>query len=357
MMTAVALVRPRTEAIAACPVCCSPRAVLQVTLPDYLHGVPGTYSYVRCAYCRTVYQNPRVIEEDLGYCYPTDYFTHRLPEGATIAEDAPSRGTRDMLRRAIRHYADGASGAGLAWWARASGGALSRVPRLRMRARFGLMDTLSTRGAVGPKCLEVGPGQGQTLRHLRTIGWQAMGLDIDAAAARTAAAVSGCEVKVGTLASVDLPAFFVRLSIHEPRGRTFARLASLARARVRATRRRWPPGHALSQSRLVGRPLRSAVFLQLGCAASSCVAATRSHDRASERDRLSTRKRAHAAPGTQPATAIAPVNTGPRRLTSRLLDETTIGDRAFGCLESICVAAGASVGEEILVIAHKGDAD
>jgi SAM-dependent methyltransferase len=40
---------------------------------------------------------------------------------------------------------------------------------------------------------------------LRWIGWEAIGLDLDPAAAATAQRASGCEVKVGTLTSAHLP--------------------------------------------------------------------------------------------------------------------------------------------------------
>lgn len=354
MMTAPALKQPRTEPIAACPVCGSARAVLQATLPDHLHGVPGIYSYVRCADCRTVYQNPRVIEEDLGYCYPADYFTHRLPEGGTMAENTIVRGAREMLRRSIRHYADGTSGAGLAWWARASGRLLSHIPRLRVRARFGLMDALSTRGALDPKCLEVGPGQGQTLRHLRATGWDAIGLDIDAAAARTAAAVSGCEVKVGTLASVNLPpssfdlVFMSHVVEHLPDlraslARAFALLAAGGRLVML-----YPNPDSLGACydprfscnwdapRHLALPPREAMTGLLKDIGFQCV-----NTRTSARNAACYRNRARKY----------------RAQASRhpFLDETTVGDRAFGFLQSSCVAAGASVGEEILVTALKSD--
>lgn len=354
MMTTPALEQPRTQAIAACPVCGARRAVLQVTLPDHLHGVPGIYTYVRCAQCRTVYQNPRVIEEDLGYCYPTDYFTHRLPESALTA-DTLNRGARDMLRRAIRHYADGASGAGLAWWSRASGRLLSHIPRMRIRARFGLMDALSAQGAVEPRCLEVGPGQGQTLRHLRATGWDAIGLDIDAQAARTAAAVSGCEVKVGTLASVDLPAacfdlvFMSHVVEHLPDLRASLRRAfALLAARGRLVMlypnpdslgARYDPQFSCNWDapRHLALPPREAMTGLL-----RDIGFWRVHTRTSARNTACYRNRARkyrAQASHQP-----------------VLDETTAGDRVFGYLESICVAAGAAVGEEILVIAHKGSA-
>ena len=41
----------------------------------------GDYRYVRCAGCRSVYQSPRVVEEDLHLCYPGGYYTHSKDTG------------------------------------------------------------------------------------------------------------------------------------------------------------------------------------------------------------------------------------------------------------------------------------
>ena len=45
-------------------------------VPDRFCGVPGTFSYRRCRSCGSVFQDPRVLEEDLAICYPASYYTH-----------------------------------------------------------------------------------------------------------------------------------------------------------------------------------------------------------------------------------------------------------------------------------------
>src|SRR5215467_2450677 len=78
---AVADVRtPRSKPRTSCPVCQCNGSVRRFTIPDFLHGVPGAYTYVECCDCGTVYQNPQIIEEDLALCYPTTYFTHSIPD-------------------------------------------------------------------------------------------------------------------------------------------------------------------------------------------------------------------------------------------------------------------------------------
>ena len=172
-------------------------------------AVPGVFRYVECNACRTVYQNPRVRDEDLALCYPADYFTH----GGTpwTPTPAPVGSLRDRVRRAIRAAADRVPDESLPPWLRTMGWLLASVPGLRRRARLGLVDGLELPPAGRGRCLEVGPGQGIDLFCLRTLGWEAYGLDVDPLAAEQACATSGCEVRVGTLATTDYPADFFDL--------------------------------------------------------------------------------------------------------------------------------------------------
>jgi SAM-dependent methyltransferase len=353
IVTVPQLEQPRTESVSVCPVCNSPEAVLKVSLPDHLHGVLGTYSYVRCVTCKTVYQNPRVIEEDLQLCYPQDCFTHQLPKEAPIREIQAGRSVRDTLRRAIRHYADQTSRDGLPRWACILGRALARVQFMRVRARFGLMDALSTPAAVPQTCLEVGPGQGQTLRNLRAIGWSTIGLDTDPEAARTAAAISGCEVRVGTLVGADLPAssfdlvFMSHVVEHLPDlrpslDRAFALLTPGGRLVML-----YPNPESLgtiydpqfscnwdAPRHLVLPPPLSMADLLKSVGFVSIDVSTPAKNAACYRNRAR-KYRAQAAH------------------YDGFVDRTTFADRFFGLLESMCVFAGAAVGEEILVVARK----
>jgi 2-polyprenyl-3-methyl-5-hydroxy-6-metoxy-1,4-benzoquinol methylase len=165
--------------------------------------VPGEFHYVECESCGTVYQNPRVVDRDLERCYPAAYFT-KTPPASTHAVRTPPAAIR-ALREAILLAADGGRAPDLspAWTTLGRLFALSS--RLRRRARFGLIDGLGCPRGTSDRCLEVGPGQGLDLRSLRSLGWQAVGLDADPAAATTASSVSGCEVRVGTLLTAEFP--------------------------------------------------------------------------------------------------------------------------------------------------------
>ena len=118
----------------------------------------------------------------------------------------PQAAFRDRLRRTIRRAADGVPDGGQPALFRALGSLLARHPGLRQRARLGLPDGVEAPAGRTGRCLEVGPGQGIDLFCLRTLGWDAHGLEPDALAAEQARRTSGCEVRVGTLATTDYPA-------------------------------------------------------------------------------------------------------------------------------------------------------
>lgn len=200
----MSLQAPRLEPVHACPVCGSGRSRELFWAPDRLFDVPGVFRYVECEACHTVFQSPRVVEEDLPACYPAGYYTHEADEKWSPTP-APPGSLRDRVRRAIR-AADGAPESNLSTTLRFSGAVLAAIPGLRRRARFGLVDGLEPPAGGGGRCLEVGPGGGLDLLRLRLLGWLAEGLEIDPVSAERARRTSGCEVRVGTLATAGYPA-------------------------------------------------------------------------------------------------------------------------------------------------------
>ncbi len=135
-------------------------------------------------------------DADLGFCYPSDYFTHSaVPLGA--AADPQTLAGR--LRVEVRRCADGVETEHRSPFAlRGVGKVASLVPALRRRARFGLPDAARL-SRPGGRCLEIGPGLGHDLIQLTRLGWDAVGLEVDAAAAGLAEKTSGRPVHVGTV--------------------------------------------------------------------------------------------------------------------------------------------------------------
>jgi SAM-dependent methyltransferase len=177
-------------------------------LPDRLHCVPGEFTYRRCRDCRTVFQDPQVITEDLWRCYPDAYFTHQSPDVSStqIVMTTPPQTDlrlRARLRRAVmaavrRAPMDGAIGR--------LGSLLAKNRRLRERAFCSLVvDEMLPFKPRLARALEVGCGAGQLLKALNQVGWQAEGVEWDEKAADIARRTSGQQVMVGDFQNADLP--------------------------------------------------------------------------------------------------------------------------------------------------------
>jgi SAM-dependent methyltransferase len=341
---------PRFELLDACPVCGSAASHERFSSPDLLMGVPGVFRYVECDACRTVFQNPRVRGEDLALCYPADYFTHG--GSPWTPTPAAANGLRDRLRRSIRAAADGVPER-LSPGLRVVGWLLARHPGLRRRARLGLVDGLELPDGGRGRCLEVGPGQGIDLFCLRTLGWDAHGLEVDPLAAEQARATSGCEVRVGTLAATDYPPgsfdlvymshVFEHLPDPAPSLRRCLDLLSPGGRLVLV----YPNPTALSATRygptsVVWDPPRHLVLPPLGAILS-----------------LLERSGFVGAAGATLA-RHAPVNAGAARQRLRgerwdplRLEPPGLGGRAFGLAEALLVALGRPLGEETVVRARR----
>ena len=333
-----------------CPVCECEQSVPKFTIPDFLHGVPGAYTYVLCCRCGTVYQNPRVIEEDLSLCYAQSYFTHSIPDEAKNLPRSSSS-WQGQIRNAIlaRSRGEGVKNASITMDLIARMFAL--FPAVRKRARFGLIDALG-RGVHERRCLDIGCGNGTILRYLTWLGWHSVGLEFDESAARTSRRVSGCEVRVGTL---DVAGFrdgeFDMIHMNH----VMEHLPDLRRTLGLCSRLVSPAGRLVlkypNPKSLVARisgefavtwdpprhlvlPPREAIvglLRQVGFG------------------------RIHATTTSQCAAIYRAVSRQYRRgLTGRGWGAlVSSSDRLTKVLESLCVLCGCSVGEEIVVVAYK----
>lgn len=330
---------PRCEPLHACPVCGAAGARERFSSPDLLLGVPGIFRYVECDACRTVYQDPRVREEDLALCYPAGYFTHESNAG-WAPTPAPVGSFRGRVRRAILEGGF-------------IGVMLSLLPGLRRRARFGLVAGLDPPVAGPGRCLEVGPGAGVDLSCLRALGWEAHGLEVDPVAAARARAKSGCQVQVGTLESADYPAgsFDLVYSSH-----VIEHLPDPARA-TRRCRELLAPGGRLVLVYPNPRAFSVRLFERF-----SCVFEPPRHLvlPPAEATVSLLRREGFSEVGAETSARHATLSMAASRNQRAGITwdwsapgARTLGDRGRGLLEAVLVAAGRSVGEEAIVRARK----
>jgi len=196
---------PRTAPVGHCPMCEALDTALFFEATDRLHQVPGEYVYRRCLSCRTVFQDPRVIPDDLILCYPSEYHTHIEPaEENTNSEPELRRRShfKDSIRNAIEAAVRGTPQKGL--WGRL-GKILAFVPRLRERAFGGLTDALIPRGQDSLRALDVGCGAGGLLLALERAGWKVTGVEWDSRAAALARRNTTLPILEGDFRRISLP--------------------------------------------------------------------------------------------------------------------------------------------------------
>ena len=199
---------PRTRKLENCPVCDSRKIKHFFTSPDRLHGTPGSFGYDLCAACRTVFQNPMVVKEDLHLCYPSAYTPYNYnPEMPDLNFEASGGGlladSRTALRRAIAKEVWHEPQPGFAGL---TGKVLARSRFIRERAFYGIVQDQCLPPERGKYfALDVGCGAGWMLQRLQQVGWQVEGIEWDAKAAEIAANRTGAKVWAGDFKEVELP--------------------------------------------------------------------------------------------------------------------------------------------------------
>jgi SAM-dependent methyltransferase len=132
---------------AVCPLCGpKPQETFYRDCPDRLHGLPGSFTYVRCTGCGLVLLNPRPTEVAIAAYYPSDYPEFSLEE--RHQESALERVVQDIIQ--------------------------PRFPSPQLG--LGAADRKS-------RILDIGCGAGGYLKHRAREGWEAWGIEPDAAAA------------------------------------------------------------------------------------------------------------------------------------------------------------------------------
>lgn len=75
---------PMTKDYIRCNVCGSLENKFLFNAKDRLHGIEGSFSYVRCTRCGLVYMNPQISFEDVQIFYPEDYAPHKSQSDKNI---------------------------------------------------------------------------------------------------------------------------------------------------------------------------------------------------------------------------------------------------------------------------------
>ena len=171
----------------ACPICGAPGRSLYRELQDWQCGIEGNWKLSHCD-CGMVWLNPRPADEDIPLLY-SRYYTHCAPS------------TPGRLQR-IRQEISKCELSRLGYEVEPSHELLPRLlSNLRLFSRGRSLEVLALAASEAESLLDVGCGNGDFLRRMHSLGWNASGVDPDPAA--VAYAISqGLEVLNGTIGDV-----------------------------------------------------------------------------------------------------------------------------------------------------------
>ena len=179
--------------VPACPLCETQGRELYRDLRDRYWDAPGTWGFLECPRCRHVWLNPLPEPEDIPKLYGS-YYTHRPPVPTDVS---PSRALAIRAAFVGLGYDSAALTSvdrQVAWW-------LRHVPPLwdafAREARF-------LPASPGGILLDVGCGEGSFLRRMGDLGWRVVGLEPDPRAAAVARSGSGADIIEGPIEGTDL---------------------------------------------------------------------------------------------------------------------------------------------------------
>jgi len=203
---------------APCDLCAATSRDVVMRIKDWLYGVPGVYSLVKCASCGLISTDVTPHEQVQADWYPEVYAPHRPPDQRAV-EDA---------RRWLKERADARFGR------LGDEPALSRFLLQAKWRKYYHTEGWKWRLRLPPgRMLDVGCGAGQVLLTYKAFGWDVYGVEIDADAARLASQYVGCHVHPGPFGSDDFPArHFDLILMNHSLEHLFSPSQALQRARL-----------------------------------------------------------------------------------------------------------------------------
>lgn len=177
------------EPVEVCPYCQSrSRNVVFQDVQDWsFHCAPGVWTYWGCSSCESLYLSPRPTAASIGAAY-AHYYTHVDGQSSSLLQRLKTRVRNECFSQTLK--ADIGPRLHLPVL---MGGVVDRISR-RIVMPFGAVELAS-----GPRgrFLDVGCGSGQMVKLAGQLGWDAMGLEMDPLAVKTARQ-GGLNIQQGT---------------------------------------------------------------------------------------------------------------------------------------------------------------
>ena len=177
------------EPVDACPYCDSPQRTLAYgNVQDWsFHCAPGKWNYWDCVSCQSLYLDPRPTRSTIGAAYAR-YYTHYSTEPVSFLQAMKTRLRNECLSQKLN-----ADIKPRLYLPKLLNGVVAGIGQ-RVVMPFGW--TVLANRPKG-RFMDAGCGAGQTVALARQFGWDAMGLEIDPTAVRTAQE-SGLTILEGT---------------------------------------------------------------------------------------------------------------------------------------------------------------
>ena len=186
-----------------CPVCGEEGKAAFREVRDARYAIAGEWTYLRCETCGLLWIDPMPQPEEVPLLYPDDYETHSAVRVHGQQERSPRGAVVRALQRACGYNRD----AGPALLGRL----LLALPPLQTWFPASLM---WLPGEKPGRLLDVGCGTGWFPGKMRSLGWDAIGLEPDGAALRAARPSEACLVQGDLLALPSDIGTFDAITLH-----------------------------------------------------------------------------------------------------------------------------------------------
>lgn len=170
-----------------CPLCGAPGTKLYEAMTDWLWGVPGEWRLLQCR-CGLAWLDPQPSPQDIPKLYAR-YYTHSESPEPCRLERTRQEVMKHVLARMGYRVQPSSS-----WLARL----LSHVPSM---ARARALEVYALPASEAGTLLDVGSGNGQFIRRMRSLNWEADGVEPDPTAVAYCLR-QGLKVFQGTIADV-----------------------------------------------------------------------------------------------------------------------------------------------------------
>lgn len=172
-----------TETVDVCPICGSEGHFKFQDVKDRLFGVPGAWNISQCSAlsCGVLWLNPRPTKEEVWKAYTT-YYTHSEPGGVQIKP----------LKQKILSFCQNTL----------LNSILILTGSFKEKRQ---LDHLFLKNTPPGRLLEIGCGNGATLKKMKAMGWDVEGADQDKESAQMVQESLNIKVHVGNFETMGLP--------------------------------------------------------------------------------------------------------------------------------------------------------